>query len=94
MKGVPSFCVNGIKFYEHLREIQTGLDIDLKKDLCGKRDNKKGKKKNKDGKNEEGENENGEMDIFHISCNGDIVNIMFGECKVTMNFLAVRYSLQ
>ena len=36
----------------------------------------------KDKKNKE----DGEMDIFHISCNGDIVNIMFGECKVTRNF--------
>ena len=75
MKGVPSFCLNGIKFYEHLREIQKELNIDLKK-------------------NKNGISENGEMDIFHISCNGDIVNIMFGECKVTMNFLAVRCSLQ
>ena len=69
MRGIPSFCANGIKFYEHLREIQTGLGIDVK--------NKDGKEKNKVG-----ENETGEMDIFHISCNGDSINIMFGECKV------------
>ena len=27
-----------------------------------------------------------EMDIVNISCNGDNVNIMFGECKVTERF--------
>ena len=29
-----------------------------------------------------------EMDVINVSCNGDEVNIIFGECKVTNIFLA------
>ena len=28
-----------------------------------------------------------EMDVINISCDGDIVNVIFGECKVTNTFL-------
>ena len=66
MKGIPSLCVNGIKFCEHLENIHTELDIEFIK---------------KNGKIEDGE-----MDIFHISCNGDNVYIMFGECKVNKKY--------
>jgi hypothetical protein len=55
--GTPSFCVRGIKVFEHLGPLLTQLNVD-----CGKKE--------------------AEMDVINVSCDGDKVNIIFGECKV------------
>ena len=34
-----------------------------------------------------------EMDVINISCDGDKVNVIFGECKVTNTFLDYAISI-